>query len=303
MELPSITRYLKYIQSKIKNIFRLSLLFSLLGFLYILFANPKYDVDIIVSKLDQDNLAQSGSGSSLISLALSQAGDGPKFYHDFQDNFYSLEVTEIYDQKFNGMQKHFGSLYNPDKNEYRSVWGIDPFLKSLKYFILGVDYSSAPDIRALNDQIKAMISVNYDKYADNIIISSTTENPDFTKIMISELLIATDENFKNQERSSLDNMIIYLNGELSVAQAISQRDAISQILKSQLLKQALVNSDSLYKVKVVREVETSRYPTSPNIFFTLILFSIVGFFISLARHTIIFIRSHTNILSFLSREI
>ena len=167
---------------------------------------------------------------------------------------------------------------------------------------MGVDYSSAPDIRALNDQIKAMISVNYDKYADNIIISSTTENPDFTKIMISELLIATDENFKNQERSSLDNMIIYLNGELSVAQAISQRDAISQILKSQLLKQALVNSDSLYKVKVVREVETSRYPTTPNIFFTLILFSIVGFFISLARHTIIFIRSHTNILSFLSER-
>ena len=90
-------------------------------------------MDIIISKLDQDNLAQSGSGSSLISLARLKQG-WAKFYYDFQDNFYSLEVTEIYDQKFK-MQKHFGSLYNPDKMS-RSVWGIDPF-EVFKVFYLG----------------------------------------------------------------------------------------------------------------------------------------------------------------------
>ena len=97
-----------------------------------------------------------------------------------------------------------------------------------------------------------------------------------------------------QERDVIQAKISFLLEELSASQSISQRDAISQILKGQLLKQALVNTDNFYKLKIVRGLETSQFPTSPNLLFTLLLFSIFGLFSSLGFFTASYIYKNTD---------
>jgi len=290
-------QFLKFQRERSYLLTKLSLFFFIVGLFLTLLTEPKYDLDIIITKADQDSLAQSQSGSSLISLAL--AADltaGSKFFYDFRENFFSNDVTRLYDQEFGGMSKLFS--FNKESNTYEPIKNLDTALKSIKYFLLGVEYSRVPSISTLNNFINGSISFRYDKSADNIIISAQTSNPQFIKQLILDLLKTTDNYYKYKEESTIDLKINYLNDQLQTAQSISQRDAISQILKSQMLKYALIKSDSLYKFNVVRDLQISNYPTSPNIAFNLALFALAGLFLGLIYNTFIFAKKHTNLLDF-----
>ena len=196
------------------------------------------------------------------------------------------------------MKIFFGNLYDEKTDTFRPIRNLGSILRTIKLFFIGVDYDSRPNLFTLNDHIKATVSVNYDKFADSISVSSSTSNPKLIGSLIESLIIETDNFFKMQERDVIQAKITFLIEELKVSQSISQRDAISQILKGQLLKQALVNTDSLYKLKIVRGLEISQFPTSPNLSFILLLFTVFGFMASAGFYTARYIHIYTDWESF-----
>jgi len=300
MNYSPLQNYFSFLKEESSILIRSAIYFFIAGFLYTLFSSPKYEIDIVISKAEQDSLSQAQSGSSLISLALKNDAGGSKFYYDFKENFYSMDVTNLYDRDFSGMSKLYNNSYDLQTLSYKPIKNLDTTLKSIKYFILGVDYSRRPSLSTLNEFIRASISVNYDKYADNIIISSESSNPSYTKVLIEDLLRSTDNNFKLQEEKSLAARIKYLNSQLNEVQSLSQREAISQILKGQLLKYALVKSDSFYKINIVRNIEVSAYPTSPNLAFNILIFTFAGFFFAILFITLRFAKENTKLFDFSS---
>jgi len=294
----SAKTYLKYLQKKQKRIFYTSVAFFILGFIFLLFENPKYDVSIIVNQTGDEGYANNTGGSALISLALGKEASASQFYYDFKEALYSREVTKLYDNKHQGMKIFFGNLYDEKTDTFRPIRNLGSILRTIKLFFIGVDYDSRPNLFTLNDHIKATVSVNYDKFADSISVSSSTSNPKLIGSLIESLIIETDNFFKMQERDVIQAKITFLIEELKVSQSISQRDAISQILKGQLLKQALVNTDSLYKLKIVRGLEISQFPTSPNLSFILLLFTVFGFMASAGFYTARYIHIYTDWESF-----
>jgi LPS O-antigen subunit length determinant protein (WzzB/FepE family) len=281
----SVKTYLKYIKIKQKNISYSVIAFFILAFIYILLEDPQYDVSIVVNQTNDEGYANNAGGSALISLALGKDSSASQFYYDFKEALYSKEVTKLYDEKHGGMRIFFGGLYDKKTDTYKPMRNLGSLLRAIKLFFLGVDYDSRPNLYTLNDHIKGTISVSYDKFADSISVSSSTGNPKLIGSLIENLIIETDNFFKMQERDAIEAKISFLLNELNSSQSISQRDAISQILKGQLLKQALVNTDNFYKLKVVRGLETSQFPTSPNLLFTFLLFSVCGFMASAGLYT------------------
>ncbi len=290
----SIKSYLLYLKSNQRIIFYSVAIFFVLGFIFLLFEDPEYDVSVVVNQTTDENYSNSAGGSALISLALGKEASASQFYYDFKEAMYSKEVTKLYDQKHQGLRIFFGNLYDEETNTYRPMRNLGSFLKRIKLFFLGVSYDSRPNLFSLNDLIKSRVKINYDKYADSISVSSSTNNPKIIGKLIEDLIKQTDNFFKMQERDVIQAKISFLLEELNASQSISQRDAISQILKGQLLKQALVNTDNYYKLKIVRGLETSQFPTSPNLLFTLLLFSIFGLFSSLGVLTASYIYKNTD---------
>lgn len=290
----SIKTYLIHIQANQKKIFISVGIFFSLGFIYLLFEDPKYDVSVIVNQTNDQNYSQNTGGSALISLALGKESSASKFYYDFKEALYSKEVTKLYDEKHEGMKIFFGGLYDEKTNSFKPIRNLGSLLKSLKLFFLGVDYDSRPNLFTLNDYIKSTVSVSYDKFADSISVYSSTSNPKVVGKLIQDLIIETDNYFKRQERDTIQAKISFLINELNSSQSISQRDAISQILKSQVLAQALVNTDNFYKLKIVRGIETSQFPTSPSLLFTLLLFSVFGLLSSIGFYTASYIYNNTD---------
>ena len=107
--------------------------------------------------------------------------------------------------------------------------------------------------------------------------------------MIRELIEETDNFFKKSERNQINERIEFLTSELKSIDSIAQRDAISEILQNQLLKKSLINTKELYKILIVRDIEVSEYPVTPNIMFILFLFLSMGLFLSVGYHSYQFV--------------
>jgi hypothetical protein len=286
----TLTKYLHQITDKKKSIYLSVLLFFALGFISVINETPKYSMSIAVNQSNEE--AQGVNPGNIVSLALGQgASSASKFYYDLSEALFSMEVTQSYDKKHQGVRKFFGGFYDDETNKYNQIWNTANRLQSLKFYLLGVEYNPIPNVYLLNNFIRGTVNVNYDEFADLIYITSITDSPNQTQQLINDLIKETDNYFKIKERNQINERINFLTRELNSISSISQRDAISRILQNQLLKKSLVGTDELYKIKIIRGIEVSEYPVQPNVLFILLLFSMFGFFLAIGYHTIFFIKN------------
>jgi len=286
----TLTKYLYQINKKKKFIFLSVLLFFVLGFISVINETPKYSISIVVNQSDEE--AKGINPGNIVSLALGQGADNAsKFYYDLNEALFSMEVTQSYEKKHQGVRKFFGGFYDNKTNEYNQIWNIGNRLQYIKFYILGVEYNPIPNVYLLNNFIKGTVNLDYDEFADLIYITSITDSPNQIQQLIKDLIKETDNYFKTQERNQINERINFLTGELNSISSISQKDAISKILQNQLLKKSLIGTDELYKIKLVRGIEISEYPVQPNVLFILLLFGMFGFFLAVGYQTIFFIKN------------
>jgi LPS O-antigen subunit length determinant protein (WzzB/FepE family) len=280
--------YYDWLKARYKSIFIFTVLSFVFGCIYVALSTPEYSVTVAINqKSDQQEALNS---SSIVSLALGQSGqNASKFYYEFSEALFSMEVTENYEKKNDAINKFFGSFYNKSTNEYDPIWNFSTRLNSIKFFLLGVPYKPVPNIYLLNSLIRGSISVQYDEYADLLYLTAYTGSPDQIKKMIRALIEETDNFFKKSERNQINERIEFLTAELKSIDSIAQRDAISEILQNQLLKKSLINTKELYKILIVRDIEVSEYPVTPNIMFILFLFLSMGLFLSVGYHSYQFV--------------
>jgi capsule polysaccharide export protein KpsE/RkpR len=278
---------IEYIQKNIKFIFISTLITTSLGFINVLTETPKYDVSAVIAA----NIEEERAGISSSSLVANLVGGSPKkaFIFEFEETIFSLDVAKQLDEKENLLFKVFEELYDEKTQSYTQIVNLDARLKKIKFWFYGIDYKPVPNHFMLRDYLKNLVSVDYDEFSGLITISSLTSNPEATQEMIKILLRETDNSFKNNDKSNTNAKIDYLYVELSKAKEVKQIAAISEILRSELLKKSLIGSRADYKFRTVRGFEMSEYPVYPNFMFMILLFSAFGFFGSLAYKMLLFI--------------
>lgn len=284
----NLQNYYEWLKLRYKSILIFTFASFLFGCTFIAFSTPEYSVTIAIN---QKNDQQEGlNSSSLVSLALGQPSqNASKFYYEFSEALFSMEVTQNYENNNDAIREFFGDYYNDQANEYAPIWNLSSRLKYLKFFLLGVSYKPIPNTYLLNSLIRGSISVQYDEYADLLYVTAYTGSPNQIKNMIRALIIETDNFFKKSERTQIDERIQFLTTELNSIDSIAQRDALSEILQNQLLKKSLINTKELYKILIVRDIEVSEYPVTPNILFIIFLFISMGIFLSIGFHSYQFI--------------
>ena len=278
---------IEYLRKNIKFFFISTLILTFLGFISVLNETPKYDVSAVITpNIEDDNV---GIGSNGLVASLVGGSTKKAFIFEFEETIFSLDVAKRLDEKENLLFKIFGELYDEKTQSYTEIVNLDARLKKIKFWFYGIDYKSVPNHFMLRDYLKGSVSVIYDDFAGLITISSLTSNPEATQEMIKILLRETDNSFKNNDKSNTNAKIDYLYVELSKAKEVKQIAAISELLRSELLKKSLIDSRADYKFRTVRGFEMSEYPVYPNFAFIILLFGAFGFFGSLAYKMLRFI--------------
>ena len=284
-----LSKYLSKLRAVYRSVIISVFIFFLIGFFYALNKTPLYEVSLAINQNNEES--QGINPNTIVSLALGQnAGNASKFYYELSEAMYSMEVTKNYQENHDGLKNFYGGYLDEKLGEYSPIWNTPNRLAYLKFSLLGVDYNPVPNLYLLNSFIKGSISVNYDEFADLIYINSLTDAPAEISKLIEDILKETDDYFKVIESNKIKARIIFLNQELVSTSSIAQRDAISSILQAQLLKLSLTGTDEFYKIKIIRNLESSEHPVQPNILFLLALFSMFGFMLSVGFHTALFAR-------------
>jgi hypothetical protein len=282
-----VPKYYNYIKDCYKSILLTLLTFIFLGILYISNSSPQYLVSVAI---DQKTDAQGDLGSNSILSALGGGSlNGSKFYHEIKEVMYSMEVTKRFEENHGGLNDYFGSLFDESTNAYKPLWNLNNFLKKVKFSFLGVPYEPIPNLYFLNEIVRGTINIRFDDFAELIYISSYTSSPALTSKLINGVILETDASMKSSEKFELEERIKFLIQELGITSTIEQREALSQILENQLLKKSLINTNALYKIMIVRDLEVSEYPVKPSLFFIMSLFLMLGLLSSIGFHSIKFI--------------
>ena len=284
----SVLIYYNYIKDCYKSILLTSLVFIFLGILYIFNSSPQYLVSVAI---DQKTDTQGDLGSSsLLSVLGGGSQNGSKFYYEIKEVMYSMDVTKRFEENHGGLNDFFGSLFDESTQTYKPLWNLNTFLKKIKFFFLGVPYEPIPNLHFLNQVVRGTVNIRYDDFSELIYISAYTSSPSLTSKLINGLILETDSSMKSSEKFELDERIKFLIQELGSTSTIEQREALSQILENQLLKEALINTNALYKIVIVRDLEVSDYPVKPSLSFIMSLFLMLGLLASIGFHTIKFIK-------------
>ncbi len=278
---------IEHLKNSIRFIFIITFLATSLGFIYLLFETPKYEVNVVIAANEADNTVGFTEQGGLATLV--GAGKKNTFIYELNETIFSLNVVKRLDDSDNLLYKVFEYFYDEETDSYSEIINLDSVLKKIKFWFYGINYKSTPNIFMLRDYLKGTVSISMDEFSELITISALTTNPVFTEEMIRNLLKETDNAFKYLDKSETNAKITYLYSELSENREVNQTAAISNILQKELLKKSLIDSGANYKFKTVREFEMSEYPVYPNFTFILILFCFFGFFGSLAYKILIFV--------------
>ena len=278
---------IEYLRKNIKFIFIFTLITTSLGFLVLINETPKYDVSaVIAANLEEDKV---GIGYSSLVESLGEGSSRKAFIFEFEETIFSLDVAKRLDEKENLLLKVFEPFYDEKTQSYTEIDNLDSTLKKIKFWFYGLEYKAVPNHYMLRAYLKREVSINYDEFSGFLTISSLTSNPQASLEMIKMLIRETDNSFKNTDKSNTNAKIDYLYGELSKNKEVNQIAAISDILRSELLKKSLIDSRADYKFRTVRGFEMSEYPVYPNFTFIILLFGAFGFFGSLAYKMLLFI--------------
>jgi len=276
------------LQDNIKFFFKCTLIAAFIGFIYLLFITPKYDVSVIVSENDEEARVGLDSGG-IVSSLVGGSSKKRQFINEFNETIFSLDVTKRLDEDKDLLFTIFKDFYNEETASYNQIVNLDSILKKVKFWFYGVNYQLIPNHFLLRDYLQGNISVVYDEYSGLITVSSLSSQPFLAQEIIRDLLKETDNAFKELDRSETDAKIEYLYSEISKNKEINQIAAISNILQNELLKKSLINSRADYKFKTVRGLEMSEYPVYPNFMFILMLFIFFGLFGSIAYKLFLFV--------------
>lgn len=278
---------LRYFIGKKVSIFLALIISFLFGLYYTYTLTPKYLTSIIIT----ENSDEKGlENQSLVSFALGQNMNVSKFFYQLQEVMLSLKATEYLNENNIMLRDFFADQYQADSDTFLPIWNFNNYLQAIKFKFLRIDYDPVPDIYLLNEILKSEIIFLYDDYSELIEIQIIANNFKRSEKVLASLISITDNIYKTTDQESITQRIQFIESEIRETTSLSRREALTRILENELLKLTLINTNSEYKIKVITEIASSKYPVSPNLLFNAILFIMFGLFSSLAYHALIFIK-------------
>ena len=252
----------------------------LIGVIYSLTLTPQFLVTATISQ--NDEVSSSGgvgkTNSLLNSLLTDEVGGG-----DFDRLFGMMFSYATAEAMWN---KGYGDiLYSKSYDETEKKYVREPNnWEKISSLILGYEIDTEITPANLRSHLDAAVDHGKDfDYPGTQNVFVYTSNPELYKKILLDLLIISDNLFKEQKLNYARKQIDYLEDQLQLIADIEIKGTIVNSIKSKYLNIALLSNDLPYSYKITDYPQISQNPTSPNLRFIYYFFSFMGFSIVFLR--------------------
>ncbi len=182
------------------------------------------------------NLLSSGEGKGEIAVRTIQSRAFLKHLITFENVLPSIMATKSYDFQSKKIQ------FDPEVyNENNGVWVRDP----------SKNKQSKPSYLEAYKAYLSQVSINKDEFTNLITISVEHISPIFAKEFLELIINEANELLRNKDLQESSDAIAFLTNEIPKSSLITMKDAINNLVESQLQKQMLSKVNKEYILKVI----------------------------------------------------
>jgi hypothetical protein len=198
---------------------------------------PTYNVTIGLLPTDSANDIDAGGGGSTLNALAGLIGMGggpvPKF-NRFVVSLHSTSVAKIMDQKYDMVCRTYMGACNPKTRKWKKQTGFDAWTERVMSQIAHLPDPDMPrTAKDLANYTEANVFVTPDRITKVLTLSMESKDPKFATLYLQTLVQATNDYIRQEDRSTIQPYVDYLNQKLSTSLNVAQREALSNILLDQ----------------------------------------------------------------------
>ena len=223
-----------------------SVLFALIGLVYVALATPRYLAEVVLAPVEEQSftasLRQFGSLASLAGLDLSGAGS-------------SIEPIAVLRSR--GFARHFIELMGIE----RDLIDDDRSLARL----LGLSRPQEQDIRdAVAHFTKVVRSVSEDRRTGLVTISISWTDPEVAAAWANHSAELLDDRLRSTAREEAEHNVQFLREELRSADPVTLQQSVGRLLEAELQKLMLARGGSAFAYQIVDPAVAPKKPAKPR---------------------------------------
>jgi hypothetical protein len=256
--------------------------------LYLMMAEPRYPVDMVLAPQISDQVqgsslgsalgGQGGSGGLAASLFGLSGGRVDTNFEKFRLLYISSQTATAVDQRFHLLPR----LY-PGWDEGTHSWKMPPLsLFNAPGRILRLVFRRPvwriPTPADLASVLTGQISIVKDDENSFLTVTSISRNPRETEALLAALADAANEILRRQAQQQSAQQIHYLSTELNVVSNSDHRQVLTQLLLGQEQNLMLSRSNLPYAAQILNPPTTHYDQPRPGISVTLLFAGIIGLF-------------------------
>jgi len=198
---------------------------------------PTYNVSIGLLPTDSANDIDVGGGGSTLSALAGLIGMGggpvPKF-NRFVASLNSTSVAKIMDRKYDMICRTYLGACDLKTHQWKKQTGFDVWMERVMSQIAHLpDPDSPRTAKDLANYTEANVVITSDRITHVLMLSMESRDPKFATFYLQALVQATNDFIRQEDRSTIQPYVDYLNKKLSTSLNVAQRDALSNILLDQ----------------------------------------------------------------------
>ena len=259
-----------FFKSNLKLIGIVVLLSSLLSILISLNSPEKYTTSIVFAsaeKKDQlgDSLNRLQNLSGLAGLSLESSSNSN--FTQFTEYYLSSEIINEIIEKYDVRPDM--TLKRPDSKVF--------FSKEEIY----------EDPRRFQESLFSLVRQRVYRDLGFVELYIEHEDSKLSAQILSAIHLANESYFKQVTKNTTLSKVVYLDSKLKEVKLEEQRKSLLKLKEQEMNLLAIIDSDAPYVIRIVTGPNTTIEPTSPRIFYNLIIYNFIGIllvlFISIRR--------------------
>lgn len=285
----------------ISHILQRKLIFSLiilccigLGATYLVLTPKQYSADFVISPLQQEmttGLSQLGASINL-NLSQNALGGNSVIFDKFVNRFSSATVAEVLMADSKIVHTIFASEWNKEKNKWQVPNNMLYFMKSTVSNWLGFGGYIPPNAARLAEYVQKNVHLTEIKKTKMLRVSIEHEDKIFAQYFLEKLYKTTDRQLRDLRIKEIKKSIDYIEKRINTTQFVARRRNLNAIILSYDNELIMLENEQPFAAEVVRPVTVSYGYVSPRPFKTLLIATLLGFFISTGLLTIHFIHKY-----------
>jgi hypothetical protein len=256
---------------------------------------PKqYSADFVISPLQQEMTTGLSRFGQSINLNLSQnaLGGNSVIFDKFINRFSSATVAEALMRDSKIVHTIFASEWNKEKNKWQMPDNILYFIKSTFSNWLGFGGYIPPNAARLAEYVQKNVHLTDIKKTKMLRVSIQHEDKIFAQYFLEKLYKTTDNQLRDLRIKEIKKSIDYIEKRINTTQFVARRRNLNALIVSYDDEIIMLENEQPFAAEVVRPVTVSYGYVSPRPLKTLLIATLLGFFISTGFLTINYIHKH-----------